>query len=133
MELTKKYSHHRSAMTFAERLRTQRVQIAVPVVVRGQVSDRPFEEATHSVSVNAYGGVVRLSAPVTMAQQISVANPRTATELPGMVTFVGPKNAGKSDISFEFSDASVSFWGIGFPGWDLTDRKGGTPKSRGKI
>jgi hypothetical protein len=128
MEPTKTWFRYRSGENFSERLRTQRVQIAVPVLVRGKEANRPFEEATHSVSVNAYGGVIRLLAQVALGQQISIVNPQTAKEISGMVTFVGLKNAGKRDISVEFSEPSVPFWGIRFPGWNLSDRKGHTQK-----
>ena len=114
---------YRSRENITERLRTQRVQCGVPVLVRGTVGNRSFEEATQSVSVNAYGGVVRLSAQVVLAQQISIFNLETAKELPGMVTFVGLKCAGKRDIAIEFSEISVPFWGVAFPGWNRFERK----------
>jgi hypothetical protein len=90
---------HRSRETSTERLRTRCVQIAIPVLVRGRERDRSFEEETHSVSVNAYGGILRLSAQVALAQQILVVNPATASEVSGMVTCVGLMSAGKRDIN----------------------------------
>ena len=118
--------------TSTERLRTQRIQVAVPVILRGGEGNRSFEEAAHSVSVNAYGGILRLSTQVTLTQRIMIFNPETAGQLSGMVTFVGLTKAGKTDICIEFSEPSVSFWGIPFPGWSLAHRKGRTQKSQGQ-
>jgi hypothetical protein len=106
----------------------RRVQIAIPVLVRGTTHNRSFEEKTHSVSVNAYGGVLRLSVQVILAQPISIDNQATASEVSGIVTFVGQESAGKRDISIEFSKPSVMFWGITFPGWNLSGRKERTHK-----
>ena len=133
MEQTKTWLRHKSGEDFTERLRTQRVQIAVPVLVRGGEGNRSFEEATHSVSVNAYGGIVRLSAQVSLTQEISIFNPKTTKGLSGVVTFVGLKNSGKRDIRIEFCEPSASFWGIGFPYWSPSDRIRRTHRTRGQI
>jgi hypothetical protein len=118
-----KWTKDRPSETATDRLRMRRVQIAIPVLVRGTTHNRSFEEETHSVSVNAYGGVLRLSVQVMLAQPISIVNQATASEASGIVTFVGQESAGKRDISIEFSAPSVMFWGITFPGWNLSGRK----------
>jgi hypothetical protein len=126
MEPTKAMLGQISGQSFTECLRTRRVQIAVPVLVRGREGNRSIEEETYSVSVNAYGGILRLSAQVVLAQRLLIINPATAIEVSGIVTFVGPESTGKRDVCIEFSEPSVSFWGISFPGWSLSDRKSRT-------
>jgi hypothetical protein len=129
MKWTSTWLLNRPGENITERMRKERLQIEVPVLVRGGAEGRLFEEATHSVSVNAYGGVVQLSAEVVLAQQISILNPKTQKELSALVTFVGLKSAGKRDISIEFSEPSVQFWGVGFPRWPVLNSKGGTRKT----
>ena len=119
---------YRSSGTSTDRLRMRPVQTAIPMLLRGIERNRSFEEETHSVSVNACGGVLRLSVQVILAQPIFIVSQATASEASGIVTFVGQKSAGKRDISIKFSDPSVLFWGITFPGCNLSDRKGRTHK-----
>ncbi len=109
----------------AERRRTQRVLIAMPVLVRGGTAPKTFEEATTTVSVNANGCLLRLAQQVVRGQQIAVVNPKTAEELPSTVTFIGAKESGKSEIGVEFAEPSPLFWRIAFPppDWDATERK----------
>jgi len=110
---------------YAERRRSQRVVIAMPVLVRGKNGGHPFEEETTTVSVSATGCLVRLAAPVVRTQEIAIVNPKTAEELPSIVTFVGLKDAGKTEVGVEFGEPSPLFWRIAFPppDWDAADRK----------
>jgi hypothetical protein len=111
--------------SYAERRRSQRVVIAMPVLVRGKHAGHPFEEETTTVSVSATGCLVRLAAPVVRAQEIAVVNPKTAEELPSVVTFVGLKDGGKTEVGVEFGEPSPLFWRIAFPppDWDAAERK----------
>jgi hypothetical protein len=109
----------------SERRRTQRVQIAMPVIVRGKTGTQNFEEETFTVAVNANGCMVRMTNRVARAQQISIVNPKTAEELPCSVIFIGQRDAGKMEVGIEFSEPSPLFWRIAFPpeDWDPSERK----------
>ncbi len=109
----------------AERRRSHRVQIAMPVLIRGKKSGQPFEEQTHTISVNAHGCMVRLSTPVTRSQEISIINPKTAEELPCTVSFIGQRDGGRLEVGVEFAESSPVFWRIAFPpeDWDPSERK----------
>ncbi|HXX43432.1 MAG TPA: PilZ domain-containing protein [Candidatus Acidoferrales bacterium] len=109
----------------AERRRSQRVNIAMPVLVRGKRGGQPFEEQALTISVNAHGCMVRLSTPVTRMQEIAIVNVKTAEELPCKVTFLGQKEGGKTEVGFEFTEPSPVFWRIAFPpeDWDPSERK----------
>jgi hypothetical protein len=109
----------------AERRRSHRVHIVMPVLIRGKKSGQPFEEQTHTISVNAHGCMVRLSTPVTRAQEISIINPKTAEELPCTVTFIGQRDGGRLEVGVEFAESSPVFWRIAFPpeDWDPSERK----------
>jgi hypothetical protein len=114
-----------SSDSYAERRRSQRVVIAMPVIVRGKNAGKAFEEVTTTVSVSANGCLVRLAASVVRAQEIAVVNPKTAEELPSIVTFVGLKDSGKTEVGVEFGEPSPLFWRIAFPppDWDAAERK----------
>jgi hypothetical protein len=114
-----------AADAYGDRRRTQRVQIAMPVIVRGKSGDQPFEEEARTISINANGCMVMLRARVTRDQEISVVNPKTVEELPCTIVFLGRTVDGKTEVAFEFSEPSPLFWRIAFPpeDWDPAERK----------
>ncbi len=91
--------------------RTQRVQISMPVLVRG----RAFEEFTTTIAVNAHGCLVLLKTAVSRDDLVSLVNPKTAEELPSKVVSLGKPEDGKIPVGIEFSEASPLFWQISFP------------------
>ncbi len=109
----------------AERRRSHRVHIAMPVLVRGKKGTQAFEEQTHTISVNAHGCMVRMTTAVTRAQEIQIVNTKTAEELPCTVTFLGQRDGGKMEVGVEFAEPSPVFWRIAFPpeDWDPSERK----------
>ena len=108
----------------AERRRSHRVNIAMPILVRGKTS-QAFQEETHTISVNAHGCVFRLATQVRRLQEIAIVNLKTVEELPCKVTFLGQKEGGKTEVGVEFSEPSPLFWRIAFPpeDWDPSERK----------
>lgn len=108
-----------------ERRRTQRVQITMPLLVRGKSGEKAFEEEATTMSISANGCMVMLSARVVRAQEITILNPKTVEELPCTVAFVGRTVQGKTEVAFEFSEPSPLFWRIAFPpeDWDPAERK----------
>jgi hypothetical protein len=110
----------------AQRRRSQRVQIAIPVLVRGKSGSHSFEEATQTVLVSAHGCMVHLAATVVRAQPISIINTKTAEEMPCEVAFAGRKDAeGKTDVGIKFAEPAPLFWKITFPpeDWNPSERK----------
>ena len=91
--------------------RTQRVQISMPVVVRGQ----GFQEETNTIAVNAHGCLVLLKAKIARDAQLSLINPKTAEELPAKVVSLGKPEEGKIPVGVEFIEPSPLFWRINFP------------------
>jgi hypothetical protein len=113
------------AQVYSEKRRSQRVQLTIPVIVRGDQGSVKFQEETVTIAVSANGGLIRLKAQLSRGQQISIVNPKTAEELPCTVIFLGQKESGKTEVGLEFSEASPLFWRIAFPptDWDPTERK----------
>jgi len=108
-----------------ERRRSHRVNITMPVLVRGKKGNLPFEEETVTISVSAHGCMMRLATQLTRAQQISILNTKTVEELSCTVTFLGQKENGKTEVGVEFLEPSPLFWRIAFPpeDWDPSERK----------
>lgn len=119
----------------ADRRRSHRVNIAMPVLVRGKKGTQPFEEAAQTISVSAHGCMVKMATPVARGQEIAIVNIKTAEELPSTVTFMGQKEGGKTEVGVEFAEASPLFWRIAFPpeDWDPSERKrSGGPRPAAK-
>lgn len=91
--------------------RTQRVKIALPLIVRGA----DFQEKSHTVAVSAHGCLVMLKATVARGDQIWLINPRTVEELPAQVVSLGNRDGEKLPVGVEFSEPSPLFWRINFP------------------
>ncbi len=109
----------------SDRRRSHRVNISMPVLVRGKRGTQPFEEEVQTISVSAHGCMVRMATPVARDQEVAIVNTKTAEELPCTVTFLGQKDSGKTEVGVEFAEASPLFWRIAFPpvDWDPSERK----------
>jgi hypothetical protein len=110
---------------YSEPRRTQRVQIAMSVAVSGIADQKPFQENTKTVTVNANGCLVLLATKVTRGQKLTIINPQTQEELPCTASFLGDIKGNKSEVGLEFSEPSPKFWRIAFPplDWDPSERK----------
>ena len=129
MREIKVYAYPTAAENNAERRRSHRVYITMPVIIRGTNGQLPFSEETHTASVNAHGCMVRLAEKVVRGQGVAILNPKTAEELPCTVTFVGRMESGKSELGLEFIEPSPLFWRMTFPSedWDSSEpRPSGT-------
>jgi len=98
----------------ANRRRSERVYIQMPVEVRSESGDGlRFREETHTLVVNAHGGLLLVSAPVTNGQTLILRNQDHEQEC--RVVFVGTKDGEKTRVGVEFSESSPHFWRIQFP------------------
>jgi PilZ domain len=123
--------HPTPAENSAERRRSHRVYITMPVIIRGKNGNHAFNEETRTASVNAHGCMVRLAEKVVKGQEVAIVNPKTVEELPCTVTFIGQKESGKTEVGLEFIEPSPQFWRITFPSddWDPSERKRPTTTS----
>lgn len=110
---------------YEKRRRTQRVQIMMPVLVRGTHKGHPFEEPTHTITVNAHGCLVLMKSSVDRSQEVMLVNSKTAEELPCQVMFVGQRDGERVQVGLQFAERSPLFWRIMFPpeDWDPSQRK----------
>jgi PilZ domain len=119
------------AESHSDRRRSHRVNIAMPVLIRGKKGTQPFEEEAQTISVSAHGCMVRVATPLARNQEIAIVNTKTAEELPSTVTYIGQKDNAKTEVGVEFAEPSPLFWRIAFPpeDWDPSERKrSGTPR-----
>jgi hypothetical protein len=125
MDETKTSAHGVTGEHAPDRRRSIRLHIAMPVMVRGMIETRSFQEETHTMTVSAHGCMVRLNAQLVRDQEVSIVNPKTAEELPCKVISIGQRDAGKREIGLEFNEPSPLFWRIAFPpeDWDPAERK----------
>lgn len=109
----------------AAKRRSQRVQICMPVLVRGKHGTHPFEEETKTAVVNVNGCSFLIKERVSHGQNNFLVNLKTAEELPCRVAFVGQEESGPTEVGVEFAEPSPLFWRISFPpeDWDPAGRK----------
>lgn len=117
----------------AERRRSDRVMLTIPLRIRGvdEFGDE-FETAARTITLNRHGARVYVVRPLRMGQSLMVMNLRNHREAPFRVagpltpitgkgndySVMGPisakANSGE-DFSLECLDHSVDLWGIRFP------------------
>ncbi len=100
----------------AEKRRSQRVALRVPVVVLG--TDRhgkPFGEVTSTVIVNAHGGLVEIKAELNDGQRVLLRNKLSGDREPCRVVWFTPADAGKFHAGLEFLTPAPKFWRVDFP------------------
>ena len=104
--------------TGAQRRRSQRVHMAVPVDVAWETSDG----ARHSVHaksevVNAYGGLLQMNEPYPPIKQVVELShlPKHQSSRARVVWIMEPESGESARIAFELSIPSQAFWGISFP------------------
>ncbi len=104
----------------AYRRRSRRLRIRIRVVVRFQDKVSPPEQ-THTITVNAHGGLILLATPVSVNHFIVVENPKLAREMLCRVTTLGPNFMGKAQVAIEFIKPTPGFWGLDSPPEDWED------------
>ena len=107
------------------RLRTTRVQIAIPVFIYGNnESGPPFREISETASVNANGCLVALAAPVVKEQPLLLTNIKTNEDMQCNVVTLGNFVNGKTEVGLRFAAALAALLG-----YSDSRRKIGTPPS----
>jgi hypothetical protein len=105
----------------ANRRRSERVMLQVPVVVRVTARDgKKVEEETHTVVVNAHGGLMKLQMEIQTGQPILLINAKTKMQQGCRVVRVETSVGGQSAVAFEFDQPAPQFWPIVFPPADWT-------------
>ena len=84
----------------ADRRRSPRVLIDVPLVIRGESAEqKQFREETFTISVSAYGALIVLAAKVSLGQRLMLLNPETRAEREGRVARFGARYGGLAQVA----------------------------------
>jgi PilZ domain len=107
----------------ANRRRSERVMLQIPVVVQAKTTDgKDVRENTQTVVVNAHGGLLKLKMEVKTGQPILLINERAKLQQGCHVVRVETSEAGNSAVAFEFDQPTPQFWPIVFPPADWAAR-----------
>jgi hypothetical protein len=98
------------------RRRSKRVVIQVPILVVTKNRERFVQrEETHTLVINAHGGLMELDMEVVAGQPLVLINPRTGEEEPCRIVRVDLRTDGSRAVAFEFDHPAPKFWPISFP------------------
>jgi len=107
----------------ANRRRSQRVLMKIPVKVSGQVGvGSEFEEETHTLAISAHGALVVVEAPVYRGQRFTLSNTQTKAALECVVVHVDKFPGEQTHVGLEFMLPNPMFWRVAFPPKDWTPR-----------
>jgi PilZ domain len=105
----------------ANRRRSERVMLQIPIVLMTEsVDHEQLKEETHTLVVNAHGGLVKLEMEVLAGQPIVLTNPRSGAEVAARVVRIENPPGGYTAVAFEFLEPSPHFWPVEFPPADWT-------------
>jgi len=99
------------------RRRSQRAILSLPIMVRAEAGPHgaAFEEATHTLVVNAHGALISIAGAVKEGQHLRLTNRTTQQQLGCHVVYVGLVSDGKAQVGVEFDKPSPDFWPVAFP------------------
>src|SRR5712671_3777933 len=105
----------------ANRRRSQRVLMTIPVRVSGQSGvGLPFEEETHTRAISAHGALILVSTPVYRGQRLTLSNIQTKAALECVVAHIDRRRDPQAGV--EFTLPNPMFWHVAFPPKDWTPR-----------
>jgi hypothetical protein len=107
----------------ANRRRSERVMLQIPVKVVTQTTERvPVEEQTHTLVVNAHGGLLKLKLELMQGQPIVLVNPLNGMKQACRVVRIDQPSAEYFAVAFEFDQPAPKFWPVTFPpkDWDVS-------------
>jgi hypothetical protein len=107
----------------ANRRRSQRVLMTIPVRVSGQnVLGSPFEEETHTRAISAHGALILMSTQVYRGQRLTLSNVQTKAALECVVAHIARRQSEHPQAGVEFTLPNPMFWHVAFPPKDWTPR-----------
>jgi hypothetical protein len=103
--------------------RSQRVVLAMPIVVSGEIRGRtPFSQETRTMVVNAHGALLLLRIAVRVGQLLTLKNLKTQEQQSCRVVNIAINQDGKMEAAVEFLTPAPRFWRIAFPPLDWTPK-----------
>jgi hypothetical protein len=100
----------------ANRRRSERVMLQIRVKVVTETPERvPVEEETHTLVVNAHGGLLKLKLELLQGQPIVLVNPLNGMKQACRVVRIDQPSAEYFAVAFEFDQPAPKFWPVTFP------------------
>jgi PilZ domain len=106
----------------ANRRRSQRVLMKIPVRISGKTGLTPFKEDTHTLTVSAHGASLVVERPVTRGQRFTLLNLKTRETLECVVAHIGTFPGEPAQVGVEFMLPNPTFWRVNFPPKDWNPR-----------
>jgi hypothetical protein len=106
----------------ANRRRSQRVLMKIPVRISGKTGLTPFKEDTHTLTVSAHGASLVVERPVTRGQRFTLLNLKTRETLECIVAHIGTFLGEPTQVGVEFMLPNPTFWRVNFPPKDWNPR-----------
>lgn len=106
----------------ANRRRSQRVLMKIPVRVSGRTAEKAFKEDTHTLAVSAHGASLVVAKTVTRGERFSLLNLHTNEALECIVAHIGIFPGEATQVGVEFMLPNPTFWRVAFPPKDWTPR-----------
>jgi PilZ domain len=107
----------------ANRRRSQRVLMKIPVRISSQVGAAAFfEEDTHTLAISAHGALLVVAGPVYRGQRFTLSNIQTKASLECIVAHIDKVPGEQARVGVEFMMPNQTFWRVAFPPKDWTPR-----------
>ncbi len=107
----------------ANRRRSQRVLLTIPVRVSGQnVLGSPMEEETQTLAISAHGALILVSTQVYRGQRLTLSNVQTKAAPECVVAHIDRHKSDHPRVGVEFVLPNPVFWHVAFPPKDWTPR-----------
>jgi hypothetical protein len=108
---------------YSSERRSSRVFARIPVRAAGKDSDgRKFHENSHTIVINAHGGLLYLQKTVEIGAELVLSNPVSEEELECRVVYLGDTSEKGTRVGVEFLSPSPRFWGVEFAAQDWAVR-----------
>jgi hypothetical protein len=106
----------------ANRRRSHRVLMKIPVRVSGKTNGTSFFEDTHTLAVSAHGASLVVARQVTRGDRLALVNLGTNETLECVVAHIGSFPGEPTQVGVEFMLPNPTFWRVAFPPKDWTPR-----------
>src|SRR5438445_7798578 len=106
----------------ANRRRSQRVLMTLPVRVSGKTGAGAFKEETRTQAISAHGALIHLLTQVYRGQRLTLWNVQTKAALECIVAHIDRRQSNQPQVGVEFLLPNPMFWHGAFPPKDWTPR-----------
>jgi hypothetical protein len=101
--------------TITKERRSSRVFTRIPVQAAGKNTEgRKFRAKSHTIVINAHGGLLYLNETLELGADLTLINPATEEEQDCRIVYLGDTSDKGTRVGVEFLSPSPHFWGVEF-------------------